>query len=146
LVKGKNSLTDESGSGGGSNTLASKANSGQGGGGGVFFEPLDRSVIYYKLTSSDVILLGGLGVLATLFFSAASACFSFYVNLHITLAFATQPLPAEAQLYRDTFQPFSWYGGIIFFVIAVIFSGGSIWRFNAIKKEHSPVGASSGKI
>ena len=146
MVKAPNTPLGKAAAGGAKGNALSQENSAQGGGGGVLFEPLDRSVIYYKLTSSDVILLGGIGILATLFFSASSACFSFYMNLRITLAFAAQPLLPEAQLYKDTFEPLSFWVGLVCLGLALIFAVMSVFRFNSIKKEHTPTGANSGKL
>ena len=133
----KNSLT---GKGGGPTGLgpASGQNTAQGGGGGgVVVETWNRNVSYYKLTASDVILLGGLGFLSTLFFSLGFAALGFYANIKTGVAFSSGPLSPEGELFKDTFMPLFFYSGIVLVIVGVAFTLGSVVRFHYIKKEHT---------
>jgi hypothetical protein len=110
---------------------------GSGGGGGVNLTPIDRHVTYYKLTSSDIILLGSLSFLSTLFCSAGSAFLSYYFNLQASLALATQPLSGKAQFLDETIAPATWYVGVFLFAIGLLSGIIGMFRFNSIRKEHT---------
>lgn len=104
--------------------------------GGLVVAQLDRVVQYYKLTTSDVILIGTFGGLGSLFLAVSGTAFGYYLDLNTTAAFATDPLSVRAAFLRDTVTPIAGWVCIISAAIGVGFIGAGGWRFKTIKDDH----------
>lgn len=109
---------------------------GGGNSGGVVFEQLDRKVSYYKLTSSDITLLGFLGFLSSLFLTVGGGAFGFYLNFQMSLAFAPSPIPPAAEVLKVTVAPIVFWVGLAFLALGLFLGIASVIRFYFIRKDH----------
>ena len=124
---------------GGGGTPLGSVGSGQGFGGNsgdLLVEQWDRKVRYYKLTSSDVWLLGFLGLLGSIFLTIGGAALGLWINLKMSAAFATLPLTAEAIVYKDTLGPFAGYAGLVCCGLGMAAGIVGAVRFWFIKRDH----------
>lgn len=120
-------------------TGASVAGSGSAHGGNtgdLLVEQWDRKVRYYKLTSSDVWLLGFLGLLGTTLLTIGGGLLGLYINLEMSAAFATLPLTPEAIVYKTTWGPFSYWAGLACGGLGVASGIAGAARFWFIKRDH----------
>lgn len=109
---------------------------GSAGSGDLLVEQWDRKVRYFKLTSSDIVLLGGLGVLSTVFLSIGCGLIGFYINIEMSEAFATLPLSPEAKVYTEQIGPMVLKFGIGFAALGVLSACSGAVRFWFIKRDH----------
>lgn len=110
---------------------------GQGGNtGDLLVEQWDRKVRYYKLTSSNVWLLGFLGLLGTMLLTTSGGLLGLYINLKMSAAFATLPLTPEATVYKDTWGPFSFWAGLACGGLGIAAGIAGAARFWFIKRDH----------
>lgn len=132
--------TNNKGRGGGNLEATGKSAGrtlGQGGNtGDLLLEQWDRKVRYYKLTSSDVWLLGFLGLLGSILLTIGGGFLGLYINLKTSAAFATLPLTPEAIVYKDTWGPFSFWAGLVCGGLGMAAGIAGAARFWFIKRDH----------
>jgi hypothetical protein len=96
-----------------------------------------RTVKEYPLDQDELWELGGLGLVTTMFFSAASACFGVWINIQMSLDLAEGADPFKVGLWQANMTWSKW-GAIVFTVLGTVslLGGGiKVWRIIANTKH-----------
>ena len=93
-----------------------------------------RPLKEYPLTKGEMETLAGIGILATLCFSGAAACFGFWVNVSMSIAMSGQ-LSSAVKAVWDTYKDIAFYTCPILLLMGCGFLYLGSTRIRKIEKE-----------